>query len=192
MICSAIGIWLSLVSATHAQTATVQDVGRCAWMQLPAKARQDYLTAHSQGIHNGTGVLQKHHDRILATVATCAGRRDIPVRWAQVAVTSQAIRSGTANELGAMAGISAEMLDATWAKAPPDAIQCTRANAAKVVGIVNETCPDPKAPLWFLQELKISPASNRAAAEQALFYFNAKAQGIWAESLIARFQEEKR
>ena len=190
-ICGVITVWLSLVSAPHAQTISAQELGACAWSQLPGDLRQAYLGAHHRNMNDGMEVLSKQDDAVLAAVAACAGRSDIPASWAQAAVASQAIQNGAANELTGALGISAATLDAAWEKAPPAAIQCFRANAAKVFGKTDEACPDPKAPLWFLQALKISPTSSRPAAEQALYYFNAKAQEQWADALIAKFKDVK-
>lgn len=191
-ICGVFTVWLSLVCASQAQTISAQELGACAWSQLSADLRQAYLTAHHRNMNDGMEALSKQDDAVLAAVAACAGRNDIPAPWAQAAVASKAIQNGAANELSGALGLSAPTLDAAWEKAPPDTIQCFRANAAKVFGKTDEACPDPKAPLWFLQALKISPTSNRPAAEQALYYFNAKAQEQWAEALIAKFKEQKR
>lgn len=69
---------------------------------------------------------------------------------------------------------------------------CTRANAAKVFAVAAAPCTQPRAPRWFLTRLNISPARDRRLAEFALYYFNAKAQAEWAESLLRRFVAEPR
>lgn len=76
--------------------------------------------------------------------------------------------------------------------APPEAARaCTRANAAKMFGIGKQVCPDPTAPMKFLEILGISPMANRAAATHALYYFNARAQSAWADYLINRLKSER-
>jgi hypothetical protein len=187
-----ISIWLAWGDPAGAQTITVQDVPRCAWLGLPAEIRQEYLAAYHRSSQDAMLALGKRETLNLAAVADCADRSDIPAQWARTALASRVLQQGAANELAAMTTISTDMLDAAWEKAPPAATQCALANAAKLFGIETEPCPDGKAPLWFLEELEISPQTNRAAAEQALTYFNAKAQGIWAATFIAKFKEMKR
>jgi hypothetical protein len=185
-----VGATLLLCMPVQAQTAKPGDLGGCVWSRLPPETRQEFLSAYRGSIQEGMKALGKHDAVIGAAIAPCAGRSDIPARLGKSAAASQAIQNGAANELAAH-GITAAMLEATWQKATPEDTQCVRANAAKIFGIPDQACPNPAADLVLLKSLNLSLQANRAAASQALFYFNAKAQEEWAEALMAKLRETR-
>lgn len=178
------------VYAALALGSTPPTDGACAWLRLPEATRQEYVAAFQSSVQYGSSVLQKHDPEIRAAFNGCAGRNDVPTLWAVGAVTSQAIQAGAAEALTA-GGHSVESLDAAWAQAPDAARACTRAHAAKTFGITDEACPDRHAILTLLESVGVTPRSDRRAAMNALYYFNAKAQSEWAAALIAKFKAER-
>ena len=179
---------LALWAVIAPSTTFAEGVGACAWAKAGGPEHEAFRAAYHQSIQVGMAQLSSADWQLRAYVKECAQGADPPKLWVQGAVGSQAIQDGAAEELAATLKISRSSLDAAWTQAPADARQCTRANAAKAFGINDQQCPDAKAPTWFLQRLGISPATDRADAVQALYYFNAKAQDEWAEGFIARFR----
>jgi hypothetical protein len=187
---SAFGIWLFATLAANAQSAN--SIASCAWSKLPAEVRQDYLAAYA-GTGKTTTPPAQQTMLNTAAVAACAGMNDIPPTLVQIAVFSQALEHGSARKLESIAGISPGALEAAWAKAPPDAVQCNVAKAADLYGLSSEPCADRKALFWFVRALNISsPSSNYPTVDQALTYFGAKGQAQLAEELITKFKNEKR
>jgi hypothetical protein len=170
--------------------ASAQGIGACSWAKAAGGERAAFLAAYQQNLGAGTTQLGSVNDQLHRYAAECARRTDLPAPWVEGAIASVAIQDGAATALNATLKIARPALDAAWTEAPAAARDCARANAAKSFGINDLTCPDPKAPLWFLQRFGIAPATDRADATQALYYFNAKAQEEWAESLIARFMQK--
>jgi hypothetical protein len=185
----AIGAWLMLVLPAAAQPVAPGDLGGCVWTRMGATFQDEFLAAYRQDMRSGMDVLQKNDAAIAPNIESCAGRSDIPRLWSRGAVGSQAIQNGAMAQL-LTHSITAAMLDATWRSAPPAAMDCVAANAAKTFGIMDRKCPDPAAGLALLAMLKISPQADRDAAAQALTYFNARAQEQWAEALMAKMPEK--
>ncbi len=104
----------------------------------------------------------------------------------QAAIVSQARQDGALYVISRSKGIDRTALDAAWNGAPPAARYCARATASRTLGL-SEVCTDSAAPVAFLAPLKLSlGGADRPAAQQALACFTAKAQGEWAEALIAK------
>lgn len=161
-------------------------VSACAWAKAPAEDRAAFLSAYASSMQTAAAFLSGRDDQLRAGVLQCANRADIPKLWARAAIGSQAIQQGAASQIASKGGPDRNQLDKSWQEAPATPRDCVRANAAKAFGL-NPTCPDPKAPLWFLQRLHISVEAQRPLAEQVLIYFNAKAQSEWADAFIAKF-----
>ena len=178
---------LAISAVALATGAKAEMVGACAWHAAPTADHELFLNQYRSGMQSGMAALRSMDGQIRASVAKCAQREDVPRTWAAIAVASQAIQEGAAQRLSTGWNIQRVNLDAAWENAPGDARQCVRANAAKIFGLMNEACPNPKAPLWFLSSLGIS-GQNAEAAGQALIYVNAKAQSEWAEAAIAKFK----
>ena len=186
-IFGAISIWLSLVCTASAQPTGEQSVTSCAWSQLPANARQDFLSAY-MGSGKTTTTLEQQLALYNAAMTACTGRNDIPPILAQIAVVSQSIKHGSATKLATTTDITAAKLEAAWAKAPADAVQCNLAKAAEQFGLKSNPCPDRKALFWFLSVLNIpSPATNFPTVSEVQMYFAAKGQEQLAEEHIAKF-----
>ncbi len=176
-----------LAFSAFAATANAESIGSCAWAMVPIDDRQQFLTGYKESMNGGMAVLSSKDVELRGFVTACSKRDDVPRSWQQAVIASQAIQYGAAADLMSARDIPRAQLDAAWQAAPDAARQCFRANAAKVFGIKDQTCPDPKAPGWFLQSLKMSLQTETPEANQALYYFNAKAQSEWAEALIAKF-----
>lgn len=183
--------WLGLAAtiAASAGTATNGDIGGCAWRALPAEVRADVLEAYPRGSQSALIALRERDADVRLAVARCAGRDDVPPPWIAGAVASVALQEGSAQALAPI-GISREALERVWDQAPEVARQCTRANAAKAFGLMNEPCPDRGAPIAFVRALGIDPAANSAAASHILFFMNAGAQRGWANGLIKKLLEQ--
>jgi len=178
---------LAATSLLAAGGAAAQGVGACAWAKMPAAEHAAFLSAYATGMDNGMAYLSAHDEELRGFVAACAHRSDVPALWSQGAVGSQAIQAGAADALLSGKSIPRAQLDAAWASDPAAARDCTRKSAGKPFDIDQGSCPDPQAPLWFIQALKLpTTATDHTAASQALIYFNAKAQNEWADALIAK------
>ena len=186
MLKTTVALAFCLVAAGAARAETL---GACAWSHVQPADKQAFLTAYRTGMDAGVQTLQAEDARLHAAVVECTHRDDVPGLWAQALVGSQALQAGAADLLLSGRAISRDALDVAWRGAPEPARQCTLANAAKLFD-VEQGCKDPSAPNAFLTELKLSPAADRALTTQALYYFNAKAQSIWAEALISKFLAE--
>jgi hypothetical protein len=181
------GALLAAWTPSHAQ-----GVGACAWAKRTPQDRQAFLAGYHEGMQRGMAVLSKDDVRLREAVAACTDRQDIPKMWAQAAVAARAIQDGAATELSGR-GIGRDQLDQAWLLAPDEARACVRANAAKPLGVGGApACPEARAPIWFVERFKLSPARDRAAAGQVLIYVNAKAQEDWVEALLATFAARQR
>jgi hypothetical protein len=178
---------LASLGLALATTAQAQTVGGCAWSRVAAQDRQAFLSAYHAGMQSGMAALKAQDPQLEGYLSDCAQRSDVPALWAQVAIGSQAIQDGAASELLA-AHITRAQLDDAWRDAPAASRECARANAAKAFGLDGQVCPDPKASLWFLQELRLSPQADRTASVQVLYYIAAKGQEDLDEALIAKFK----
>ncbi|CAN5386719.1 hypothetical protein BH09PSE2_BH09PSE2_11370 [soil metagenome] len=166
--------------------ASAQSVAVCAWAQTPPQARQAFMEAYALNPARALKLLSTRAPQMAEFVATCAATRDVPPAWSQAAIVSQARQDGALYVLSGSKGIDRTALDRAWNTAPPAARQCARATASHAFGL-NEVCADATAPIGFLTPLNLSlRGADRAASQQALAYFTAKAQGEWADALIAK------
>jgi hypothetical protein len=183
-------IALAVLTVPFAAAAHATGVGACAWSQLPAEDHRAVFQGYHAGMRSGMSELAKRDAQVRAGVAVCVRQVAVPKNWAQAVVASEVIQEGAAMESASVGGPNRRQLDAAWREAPAPSRECFRANASRVFGIQGGSCPDPKAPGWFLQRFNISPTSQRALASQVLIFSNAKAQSEWAEALISRFAEQ--
>ena len=166
--------------------------GLCAWSGAPAPVHSEFEGAYKNGMGQAMAVLARQSGTLEASFDRCLARADVPKRWQQGAIGSAAIQSGAAAELLSAKGIDRHALDVAWDQAPTPSRDCVRANAQKPFGLTQATCSDERAPLWFLQRFRLSPQSDRRSAEQLLIFYDAKAQGEWADALIAKFESQPR
>jgi hypothetical protein len=166
--------------------AGTETVGACVWARLAAPDRQAILTGYANRMGEATDRLYALDADILAKAGECTGRSDIPKLWLQASVASHVIQLGAAENLLGAKSIARERLDAAWALAPEKARDCTLNNASRPFRVAGPACADRRAPQAFLRALDLSASepSDRAAAEQALVYMNAKAQEQIADGLI--------
>ena len=172
---------LAAAGVSRAETVAV-----CAWAQTPPQARQAFLEAYALNPAQAVKLLSRRAPQFAELVAVCAATKDVPPAWAQATIVSQARQDGALYILASAKGLDRGALDRAWGAAPPAARQCARAVASHAFGL-NEVCADPQAPVTFLAPLSLSLAgADRPVGQQALAYFTAKAQGEWAEALIAK------
>lgn len=170
--------------------AEAETVGPCVWSRLAVADQQAILSGYASSMREATDRLYARDAAILAKAGECTSRSDIPKLWLQASVASHVIQLGAVEHLLGAKGIDRERLDAAWASAPETARNCTWHNASRPFGINGPACADRRAPQAFLRDLDLSGSgrADRAAAEQALIYMNAKAQEQIAGSLIRRLQ----
>ena len=187
---------LAHAQAVNAQPPSAQPAppapsfGPCAWARLHPADQDSLLSAYDTSPQSAMAMLGTEDAQVQVLVASCTHRTDVPPLWASGLMASQVIQNGAAAALLSARHLTRAALDAAWTHAPDDARQCVRANASKTFGVNSPPCPDPKAPLELLQALNISIATDRPIAAQALYYFNAKAQGEWGDALIAKLLTE--
>lgn len=181
---------VATIAFAPANTGANLEPGLCAWSGAPTQVRSEFEGAYKNGMDQATAVLARQSRTLEASFDRCLARADVPKRWQQGAIGSAAIQSGAAAELLSAKGIDRHALDVAWDQAPAPSRECVRANAQKPFGLAQATCSDERAPLWFLQRFRLSPQSDRHSAEQLLIYYNARAQGEWADALIGRFESQ--
>jgi hypothetical protein len=184
---------ISLLAAALALAATgapvpAGAVGSCAWRSLPKAERDSFSAAWSTDLMAGGKFIRDHDAEMVDAARSCAGRPDLPSLWGESAVFSVAVQEASLAFFAPDAArINRSTLQQAWDDAPEAARQCTRAAAAKTLGINDRPCPDPHAPLALLKPFGVEP-ENLAAATQLLMYYNSKATGELAEGLISRFR----
>lgn len=182
--------WFGLAAtlAASAGTATDGDIGGCAWRALPAEVRINVLDAYRGGSRAALIALRDRDGDVRVAVAKCAGREDVPPPWIAGAVASVVLQEGSVQALAPL-GISRKALEQAWDQAPEAARQCTRANAAKAFGLMDQPCPDRAAPAAFVSALGVDLKTNPTTASHILFFMNAGAQRGWANGLIRKLME---
>lgn len=188
------GVVAAAVVLFSSGAAGAETVGPCVWSRLAAADRQAILTGYAGSMNAAMNQLYARDADILAKAGECTGRSDIPKLWLQASVASHVIQLGAADHLLGAKGIARERLDAAWASAPETARNCTLNNASRPFQVAGPRCADRRAPQAFLRalDLSVSEEADRAAAEQALVYMNAKAQEQIADGLIRRMRPATR
>jgi len=174
----------ALVGAARAEPPAAKPLGACLWSKLSAAEHGRILAAYGKDMGAGAEALDKLRGKLKAQAAVCAGRRDVPADWIQIAAGSQGVQAYAADALAASHRIDRARLDAAWAAAPASVAACVRATARVAYFPNGMGCVDPAAPAWLLGRVGLSQ-SQQPAARQALYYFNAKAIGEWADKLLA-------
>ncbi len=168
--------------------ALASRISTCTWEALDHNLRDNIVSGYGSSMGTGAAILTAHDPEIMAALAECAGRNDIPSLWAQGAIGSFAIQAGMAQALAQHPGIDRATLDRQWAQAPDAARNCFLANSAKIFGANGPSCPDTKAILWFVENLNIPITLNvNSSAGKIPIFYNAKAQNDWAEAIIDHF-----
>jgi len=165
--------------------ARAEALGACLWSKLSAAEHNRILAAYGKDMGAGADALDKLRGKLKAQAAVCAGRRDVPPDWVQIAAGSQGVQAYAADALLASRRLERPTLDAAWAAAPATVAACVRATARVAYFPNGLGCVDPAASAWLLKRVGLDP-SQQPAARQALYYFNAKAIGEWGDILVAK------
>lgn len=159
---------------------TAQPVGPCAWSKLGAAEQKTVLDAYHQGRSEGLQTLMAMDGPVAAAIDACAPKSRMPDVYLHRALWAEMTQVGAVQEL-ARSGVDRPALDAAWAKASAAAKLCLHNRLGPNFGMLTPACDDP-VETTIAESLKL-PASE--AAIQASIYYLAKAEGEWAESLIA-------
>jgi hypothetical protein len=177
---AAVAAFLSLTAAP----ALAAPVGDCIWGRLPVADQDAVLNGYKGGMDQGMQALQARNVPILAAGAACTGKPDTPARLIQASAVAQMMQEGSSLFLLEQRGLPRNILDRLWREAPPEARDCTRAEAAKPLGVDGPACADHEAMRWFIRTLEVAPSDRKGAAE-ALTYYYGVAHGELAERLLA-------
>lgn len=169
-----------------AAPALAEPVGECIWSRLPDTEQQAVLAGYKAGMGEGMEALKLRYDRLMAEGRACTGRPDTPPPLLQAAITAAVIQHGSGLYLLEQRGVPRNILDRLWREAPPAARDCTRAEAAKPLGVTVPACADKEQGRWFLGALEVEPSDLKGATE-ALVYYYGTAHGELAEGLLAKF-----
>lgn len=164
-----------------------QPLSACVWSNLPQQVRSGFLKAYARGGPTGAApkVLEAAHEQAKSQMVLCARRSDIPSFWVAVSLGSRAIQEGALAAL-APSNIDRPRLFSAWKAAPEAARACTAANAAKVFSLQGPPCSSPTAVLDLMTLIGIDkPKAKPKEFAQAAVFYNALAQEMWVEQLIA-------
>jgi hypothetical protein len=181
-----IGLIWGLTSAVAlGGAARAEALSACIWSKLPPTDRTRVLAAYGHDMGAGANALEALGNKLKAKTALCARRGDVPPAWIQTLAGSEAVQTYMAAALLAGRRLDRPALDAAWAAAPPDVAACVRTNGRLAFFPNGTGCVSPAAPAWLLKRLGLD-RSQQPAAQQAIYYFNAKAIGEWGDTLVAK------
>jgi hypothetical protein len=172
----------SLGGAAHAET-----LGACIWGKLPAGDRTKVLAAYQQSMAGGSQALDRLRAKLKIGAVKCGLHGDVSSDWVPTMVGSEAVQAYVASALK----VPRPRLDAVWAAAPAKVATCIRANGRLAFYPNGTGCTDPAVSAWLLQRLGID-RNRQPAAQQAIWYFNAKAIGEWGDQLVAKLPPKSR
>ncbi|HEY3948423.1 hypothetical protein [Phenylobacterium sp.] len=165
--------------------ANAGPLSACVWSKLPAAEQAKTLAAYRQNMAAGATVLDRLGGKLKAATKACAKRGDVPPDWVSTIAGSEAVQTTMAAALQAEKRLDRPRLDAAWAAAPANVLACFRATGRLAFFPNGTGCADPIAAAWLLKRLGLD-RSQQPAAQQAIYYFNAKAIGEWGDQLVAR------
>jgi hypothetical protein len=182
---------LSLAAAAFAQAILMQSaqsaakpakpagqVGACAWGKLDSKDKAYVLAAYHQDRAKGLNALMDLDAS--QALAACAPGSRAPQVFLHRALWAEMTQAGAAQELSAI-GMDRRAIEAAWTRSAPSAKLCLHNRLGPNFGEITPACADD-AEGEIAKPLNIERADLRL---QAAIYFIAKAEGEWAELLIA-------
>ena len=173
---------LLLGGAAHAQSASA-----CIWGRLTPAEHTRVLAAYQQSMAGGAEALDALHARLRMAATRCGLRGDVSSDWIPTMAGSEAVQAHVAATLK----LDRAKLDAIWAAAPANVAACVRANGRLAFFPNGTGCTDPAASAWLLKQVGID-RNQQPAAQQAIYYFNAKAIGEWGDKLIINMPHKPR
>ena|SRR5436190_833863 len=150
-------------------------VGACAWGGLSSADRDRVLAAYHQDRALGLNALMDLD--VTPILAVCAPGSRAPRVFLHRALWAEMTQAGAARELGLERGV----MEAAWKAAPASARTCLHNRLGPNFGEATPGCTDD-AEGEIARGLNIPRADRRL---QASIYYVAKAEGEWAEQLIA-------
>ena len=173
------------VAAAPAPKAPAQQkpsgkVGACAWARLELADRNRILEAYDRDRSEGLTILVNLDGPVDAALRACAPKGNVVSVFLHRALWAEMIQVGAAREI-APSGVDRAGLDAAWSGSAQSARTCLRNRLGPNFGQLTPACADP-AEIEIAAPLKID---NVALKSQASVYYLAKAEGEWAEMLIA-------
>lgn len=179
---------LMLAAALLAQAVTAASppqkpagrVGACAWGRLERVDRDRVLDAYDRDRTEGLTLLMSLEAPVDAALRACAPATRVAPVFLHRALWAEMTQAGAAREIAA-AGVDRAGLDAGWSRAAVSARACLHNRLGQNFGQPTPICTDD-AEGEIARPLNIESARLRV---QASVYYIAKAEGEWAEILIA-------
>ncbi|MBS0360168.1 MAG: hypothetical protein JSR98_02210 [Proteobacteria bacterium] len=182
---------LGLIAASAlAGAAKADPLSACVWGKLSPADRTKTLAAYQQNMAAGAAALERMSAKLKAKTAQCARRGDIPADWVSTIAGAEAVQTTMASALTAAKRLDRPQLDAAWAAAPANVLACFRATGRLAYFPNGTGCTDPTAAAWLLKRLGLD-RNQQPAAQQVIYYFNAKAIGEWGDVLVAKLPGKK-
>jgi hypothetical protein len=172
---------IGLAMTALAGAANAEPIGACVWGKLSAAEHAKVLAAYQQNMAGGAAALDRLGGKLKTATAACAKRSDVPADWVPTIAGSEAVQIYAATALKT----DRAKLDAAWAAAPANVAACIRANGRLAFYPNGTGCTDPAASAWLLKRIGVAP-NQPPASQQAIYYFNARAIGDWADQLVAK------
>lgn len=183
-----LGLAAAVAFSSAAQAGTLS---ACIWSKLSGREQTRVLAAYRKDMSAGATALQKLDGRLKAKAGLCAKRGAVSSDWIQTVTGSEAVQLYAAATLTSAKHIDRPKLDAAWAAAPAEVVSCVRANGRLAFYSNGLGCSNPAASTWLLRRVGIV-ANDQPSAQQALWYFNAKAIGEWGDQLVAKLAAKTR
>ena len=155
-------------------------VGACAWGKIAAADRARVLSAYHEDRTMGLQALLGLGDQVAVALEACAPKSRIPDIFLHRALWAEMTQAGAAQELST-SGVTRAALEASWKSAPATARACLHNRLGPNFGLSTPDCKQP-VEAELAQGLKLESAG---AQLQASIFYLAKAEGEWAESMIA-------
>jgi hypothetical protein len=175
---------IAVLAQAGAAAASVEKppgrVGACAWERLLAADRSRVLDAYDRDRSEGLQTLMLMDEAVAAALKGCAPAGRTPAIFLQRALWAEMTQAGAARELGAV-GVDRLRLEAAWKQAPAAARLCLHNRVGSNFGMATPACAeDVEGDM--ARTLSIERTDLRL---QASIFYVAKAEGEWAETLIA-------
>jgi hypothetical protein len=155
-------------------------VGACAWDRLLVVDRGRVLDAYDRSRSEGLQTLMLMDEAVATALEACRPAGRTPAIFLHRALWAEMTQAGAARELNAI-GVDRGRLEAAWTQAPAAARLCLRNRIGSNFGMATPACADDVEG-DIARTLQIERADLRL---QASIFYLAKAEGEWAEALIA-------
>ena len=155
-------------------------VGACAWDKIEIADRNRILEAYHRDRTEGLTLLVNLDAPVDAALRACAPPGNVATVFLHRALWAEMTQVGAAREMAA-SGVDRISLDAAWTGSAETARACLHNRIGPNFGQLTPACTDD-AESEIARPLNIQTVALR---QQASIYYLAKAEGEWAEMLIA-------